>query len=270
MLIYGTPAFGSFVPAQPSLDEDAPADEALLEQELLAQDKARADTEQFLIGVARSVGRLKRKGVPDTFGAARRILRDWSHAGLAYYAKPPVTRKAVQTTGTKADQARWGKAQAQVAHIAAAVLPRKLWREQWENRELRLTALPQGPLADEPLVFAPVPDEDEDEDEDEEDVPVYGGDDDEEEEDEEDEEDEEVLDGTSEDEDEDEEEEEEEASDEEDEVPPPKPSRKRSAPAAAPANKRRAAPAPKAAKAAKAAPKRKPAPGEAYDLNAYF
>ncbi|KAI3613390.1 hypothetical protein CBS9595_004223 [Malassezia furfur] len=271
MLIYGTPAFGSFVPAQASLDEDAPADEALLEQELLAQDKARADTEQFLIGVARSVGRLKRKGVPDTFGAARRILRDWSHAGLAYYAKPPVTRKAVQITGTKADQARWDKAQAQVDHIAAAVLPRKLWREQWEKRELRLTALPQGPLADEPLVFAPVPDEEDDEDEDE-NVPVYGGDDDEEEVDDEDEEEDEEEDDEDEDEDEDEDDEddEEEEEEEEEEVPPPQPSRKRRAPAAAPSNKRRAAPAPKAAKADKGAAKRKPAPGEAYDLNAYF
>ncbi|WFC95588.1 hypothetical protein MBRA1_002239 [Malassezia brasiliensis] len=256
MLIYGTPAFGSFVPAPASLDEDAPADEALLEQELLAQDKAHADTEQFLIGVARSVGRLKRKGVPDTIGAARRILRDWSHAGLAYYAKPPVTRKAVQTTGTKADQTRWDKAQAQVDHIAAAVLPRKLWREQWEKRELRLTVLPQGPLADEPLVFAPVPDEDEDEDEDE-NVPVYGDDEEDEEEDEEVEEEEE-------------EEEDEEEDEEEEEIPPPQPSRKRRAPAAAPSNKRHAAPAPKAVKADKGATKRKPAPGEAYDLNAYF
>ncbi|WFD04570.1 hypothetical protein MOBT1_003281 [Malassezia obtusa] len=283
MLMYGTPAFGSFVPAEATLSDDAPAEEVLLEHVQLAQDKADADTEQFLIGVARSVGRLKRKGIPDVFGAARRILRDWSHAGLGYYAKPLDRQKTVQASGSSADKARWEKAQAEVDRIAA-VLPRKQWREQWQGHELRLNALQQGPLADESLVFAPVPEEEDDEEEDEEDVPVYGGEDQEglDEEDEEDEDEDE--DEEDEDEDEDEEDEEDEDEDEDEGVPPAKAPRKRAAPPtpAKPA-KRAAQPTKPAAKPAKraatgaskgAAPKpsakRTPAPGEAYDLNAYF
>lgn len=281
MLIYGTPAFGSFVPEQATLSDDAPAEEVALERLQLAQEKAEADTDQFLISVARSVGRLKRHGVPDVVSAARTLLRDWSHASLGYYAKPLDRVKAVEASGSKDDKARWAKAQAAVAHLPA-VLPRKQWREQWNKRELRLNALHEGPLAEEPLVFAPVSEEDEDEES--EDVPVYGSEDDEGDaaelhergDDEELDEDDEDLD---EDDDQEDEEEDEEENDEEEAIPPPsKASRKRSAPAPAQPSKRAAA-STKPSKRAASAPKRKestprakraPAPGEAYDLNAYF
>ena len=265
MLIYGTPAFGSFVPAEATLSDDAPVEEAVLEKLQRTEDKAQADTEQFLIGVARSVGRLKRYGVPDILSAARGILRDWSQASIGYYAVPLDRQKLVEANGTKADKARWAEAQGKVDHVASAVLPRKMWRQQWNGRELRLKPLHEGPMAHDVLVFAPYEEDEEDEEDDDDDVPVYA-DDDEEDEDEDDDDDdddddeEEVDDEIDDDLDDDDDDDDDDLDDEKDvPAPPPKPA----------ASKKRNAPPPKPAKSQKTA-KRAPAPGEAYDLNAYF
>ncbi|KAI0751234.1 hypothetical protein C8Q80DRAFT_1097952 [Daedaleopsis nitida] len=43
------------------------------------------DANAFLAGVARANGYIKRKGDPDLAGAARMVLRDWSHGKLARY-----------------------------------------------------------------------------------------------------------------------------------------------------------------------------------------
>lgn len=171
MLAYGTPAFGSFVPARASLADDAPIEDVVLEQRRLADDKAAADTEQFLIGVARSVGRLKRLGVPDVLGAARIVLRDWSHAGIGYYAVPEARAKAVQAEGSEKDKKRWAEAEAAVAALPL-VLPRKAWRQKWQVKELRLKTI-DAPFLEEKLVFAPVDNDDVSED----DVPVYAAED---------------------------------------------------------------------------------------------
>ncbi|WFD32144.1 hypothetical protein MSPP1_003189 [Malassezia sp. CBS 17886] len=290
MLAYGTPAFGSFVPKRASLADDASME--AIEKELQQQDaeKAAAVTEQFLIGVARSRGRLKRHGIPDVLGAARLLLRDWSHAALGYYVKPLDRLKDV----ADADKLRWTAAQEAVAALSPAVVSRKQWRERWGSRELRLKPLKGGVFARQALEFVPVAAEDM-EDEMDEDVPVYGGEEAEdeddgkegEEEEGEDEEDDEEED--EEEEDEDEEDEEEEEDDGEDEEEDDEEDEEEAA-ASPPRGKRRAAPLPPrkkrpvAVSASDARPSRgrapgpsttrqaraKPVPGQAYDLNAYF
>jgi len=239
MLAYGTPAYGSFVPSEATLADDAPIEEVVREQRRLSEEKAEADTEQFLAGLARSCGRLKRHAVPDTWGAARLLLRDWSHGSLGYYTKPPANAKTA-AKGSQADKKRWTEAEKAVQPLDPVVLPRKAWRQRWATREVRLS--PGGAIFTGKLVFAPVQEpmdeaEEDEEGEDEEDEDEEG-------EDIEDEEDEEG--GDVDDEDEDEEMEEE----------PKRPAPRRQT---------------KAAQARRGAPRRnKPAPGEAYDLNAYF
>ncbi|WFD00852.1 hypothetical protein MYAM1_003607 [Malassezia yamatoensis] len=177
MLLYNTPAFGTTQPTHMILSEDLAVDEERLDRLQQALEKADADTEQFLLGVARSVGRLKRKGVPDTLGAARRVLRDWSHAAIGYYAKPYDRVKTVQTKGSKAEKQRWNEAQDKVARLSSLVLPRKNWREVWHNRELRLNSLPHGVFDQDELQFAEeFDDQPSESDEDQDDVPVYGED----------------------------------------------------------------------------------------------
>ncbi|PKI83469.1 hypothetical protein MVES1_002680 [Malassezia vespertilionis] len=234
MLKYSIPAFGSFVPVPVTASDDAPVEDVLLEQSRRLDEKAQADTQQFLISVARSVGRLKRHGVPDATGAARILLRDWSQDGFGYYAKPLDSAKAVQAQGSKADKARWSEAEKKVAHLAGVVLPRRQWREQRSAHELRLTPLEHGPLEEEALSFAPLPEDEDEAETEEEDVPVYASDDEEEVE--------ELIDADD----------DIKASDSDEEMDEPEPlTAKRNARANAPT-------------------KAKPKPGEAYDLNAYF
>lgn len=50
---------------------------------------AFTDAKDFLIGVARSRGRLKKGGVPDLPGSAKMVLRDWNAGRIPYYTVPP-------------------------------------------------------------------------------------------------------------------------------------------------------------------------------------
>ncbi|WFD18623.1 hypothetical protein MCAP1_000829 [Malassezia caprae] len=292
MMAYGTPAFGSFVPERATLADNLPDKEALREYEQQTDAKAMADTEEFLIGVARSVGRLKRLGVPDTAGAARLLLRDWAHDGLGYYAMPQSKAKAVQANGSSQEKELWADVE-QLVHAMEVVRPRKEWRQAWASKEVRLKALEKAPYDEDALVFMPVLEdlEDEDDGEDEEDVQE---DDDIEDMENLDEDDEEDLDDEDEEDLDDEDEEDLDDQDEEDlddqddkdledkeEEPVIPPSKKRTkAPITERARKlsrptREAPPATRrstnGSRPAQAPPKRRaPAPGEAYDINAYF
>ena len=167
MMIYGTPAFGSFVPERASLADDAPLEDVVRDQHRQSDEKAYADTEQFLISVARSVGRLKRMGVPDVLGAARILLRDWSHAVLGYYAVPHDRAKHVLSHGSSQEKKIWTSV-AELVDQVKTVLPRRDWRQNWASRELRLVPLKEAPFEQVDLVFAPVP-----EDADDDDIPEF-------------------------------------------------------------------------------------------------
>jgi len=253
MMAYGTPAFGSFVPERATLADDVPDNEALREYERQTEAKAMADTEEFLIGVARSVGRLKRMGVPDTVSAARLLLRDWAHDGLGYYAMPQSKAKAVLANGSSQEKKLWADVE-QLVQAMDVVRPRKEWRQAWASKELRLKALEKVPYDEDALVFMPIledlEDDEEDDDEDiEEDMEEEGFDEDDDEDDDED-------------------------LDEKEPVPPPSKKRtktpvtKRARELSKPTKESRPA---KPSRPAQAPPKRRaPAPGEAYDINAYF
>lgn len=104
---------------------------------------AFTDTNDFLIGVARASGRLKKGAVPDTTAAARTILHAWSAGQMGFYAKPPTAGEAA----AKGLQGANGKAAIEATKLriesdkglALVVLPRKEWRVQWGNKEIRLT-----------------------------------------------------------------------------------------------------------------------------------
>ena len=294
MLVYGTPAFGSFVPGHASLADDAPLEDVVREQRRQSDEKALADTEEFLIGVARSVGRLKRHGIPDVLSAARIVLRDWSHAALGYYAVPAERAKNVLSNGSEDAKHQWHTAAGLVEGMKI-VAPRKEWRKTWKSRELRLLPVPYAPYGTSVLVFGPIP-EDEDESDQNEDVPVYEDDEDGDEASDDDDYNDEMMEDLEEDEDiddeeddgddddnddeEEEEEEEEEVEDEtrleDDELPQSPPTKQRLAkvqksakPRTTSISKRSSKPPSKP----KAVPKPKksvPKPGEAYDINAYF
>ena len=293
MLVYGTPAFGSFVPGNASLADDAPLEDVVREQRRQSDEKALADTEEFLIGVARSVGRLKRHGIPDILSAARIVLRDWSHAALGYYAVPAERAKGVLSHGSEDAKHQWHTAAGLVERMKI-VAPRKEWRKTWKSRELRLLPMPCAPYGSSMLVFGPIL-EDEDESDQNEDVPVYEDDEDGDKASDGDDYDDEMMKDLAEDEDidddddgddedddyeEEEEEEEEEVEDEtrleDDELSQGPPTKQRLAkvqksdkPRATTISKRSS----KTPSKPKAAPKPKksvPKPGEAYDINAYF
>ncbi|WFD26408.1 hypothetical protein MNAN1_001388 [Malassezia nana] len=278
MMAYGTPAFGSFVPERATL-ADEPA-EAMREYERQAEAKIKHDTEEFLVGIARSKGRLKRMGIPDTLGAARLLLRDWAHGGLGYYALPHSKAKTVQAKGSKSEKAQWAEAE-QLVQAMDVVRPRKEWRQAWASKELRLEALEKPPFDEDALEWLSIEDDDEEDEEkdddeeeevDEDDEEV---DEDDEEVDEDDEDDEEVDEDDEEvDEEVDEDDEDDEEEDEELDVVPepvPMPSKKRSQAPKKDHARKMLKPSQAPAKAPRAAPKRRvPAPGEAYDINAYF
>ena len=261
--------------------------------------------------------------MPDTIGAARLLLRDWSHFNLGYATMPLYNAKSAT------DKKRWEATAAEVDALAP-VLDRKAWKARWQGHTVRLRD--NGSIFKNKVVFAPLPDveddvedgevehevdidedgddnDDEDlEDVDEEDVDedVDEGDVDEEDLDDEDlddedlddeEADEQDLDDDDLDEDLGDEDLDDDVDDDEEELPRGKRTKRvvfadqvlkrlKQTSRAAPAKVAKAAPA-KATKAAKAAPVKaakskgpkstkskpassRPAPGEKYDINAYF
>ncbi|KDN37804.1 hypothetical protein K437DRAFT_34999 [Tilletiaria anomala UBC 951] len=101
---------------------------------------AEAAAESFLVGLARARGRLKKRDLPDSHGAARILLRDWSAGDLKYYSKPP----PLLSSGASASSNSKGKAKAAETGIELAkaldgkCLPRKEWRLKWAAKEIRL------------------------------------------------------------------------------------------------------------------------------------
>lgn len=126
------------------------------------------DLEGFLIGVARTQGRLRKGAVPDTIAACRHILRGWSDGEIGYYSKPPndvagleEARKAIESD----------------ASLKGVCLHRREWRQRWSGKELRLTTGDIGMFGSAKLAFSKSDDamdedegeeEDDNEDEDEE------------------------------------------------------------------------------------------------------
>jgi len=55
------------------------------------------DTNEFLSLVARSMGRLKKGGIPDQMVAARIVLNDWNCGKIKYHTYPPEEEKCVST-----------------------------------------------------------------------------------------------------------------------------------------------------------------------------
>lgn len=106
---------------------------------------AFATTNDFLIGVARTQGRLKKGAVPDTIAASRHILRGWSTGELGYYSKPPAGIEGVEESR---------RAIAKDASLKGLVLSRKEWRQAWNGKELRLTTGDDGLLASVKVAFA--------------------------------------------------------------------------------------------------------------------
>ncbi|UZJ51660.1 hypothetical protein CBS101457_000980 [Exobasidium rhododendri] len=135
---------------------------------------AFVDTNDFLIGVARTQGRLKKGHVPDTVAAARHVLRGWSTGELGYYSKPPSGLEGVETAKSAIEKD---------SSLRNVVLSRKEWRKLWNGKELRLTTGEEGMLGAVKVAFAKPAEIEEDENEEEEQ-------DEEDEEDEEEEEDE--------------------------------------------------------------------------------
>lgn len=257
MLVYGTPAFGSFVPERASLADDAPMEEVVRDMQRQSDEKAAADTEQFLIGVARSVGRLKRGGIPDVLGAARILLRDWSHDALGYYAQPSERAKHIQQHGSDDEKKAWAKAAALVDAMNT-VVPRKEWRSKWASRELRLAPMKAAPYTD-ALVFAPVPEEEEEE----EDVMYSDEDENEEHQDEED--------ADTEDEDDQDEDDQDESVEDDDDMDEDDLEAEEAAAAKVLQGKSHSQAKSRTVQTKSSKPRRSaPKPGEAYDINAYF
>ncbi|EPQ28324.1 uncharacterized protein PFL1_04151 [Pseudozyma flocculosa PF-1] len=165
MLIYNLPAFGSFTPSKASL-----ADEELTEEEraslISAQLRAKvhADTEEFLISLARSQGALRRGKFPSTAAAARILLRHWSAHNFAYYSQAP----ALSAEDKLAYLEKVGRPRIQPLVEAAAAVPRKEFRKRWSAKELRLKPLSlvngrEALVVDEVRLMDPPYEEDDDE-----------------------------------------------------------------------------------------------------------
>lgn len=137
---------------------------------------AFTDTNDFLIGVARTQGRLKKGAVPDTTAASRHVLRLWSTGELGYYSKPPGSLDAVETTRVAIEKD---------ASLKSVILSRKEWRRQWDGKEVRLTTGVDGMLGTGKLALAKPVDVEEDEEEGEEEDDEEDDEEDEEEDDEE-------------------------------------------------------------------------------------
>lgn len=165
MLIYNVPAYGSFQVERASLaDEEVDAEEAEKIQAAARRQKVHADTQEFLIALARATGRMKKRNIPDEIGASRVLLRDWSHQMLGYYTQAPKLGDKVLKASEETKQ--------RVASTMPLVLPRKEWRKKFQARELRLKPI-SAVLGREALVLQevemlpPPPEEDSEEDEEE-------------------------------------------------------------------------------------------------------
>ncbi|EST06055.1 Guanine nucleotide-binding protein-like 3, N-terminal domain protein [Kalmanozyma brasiliensis GHG001] len=162
MLVYNVPAFGSFQPDKASL-----ADEDLDEEVIKAvarRQKVHADTQEFLIALARATGRMKKRNIPDEIGASRVLLRDWSHQMLGYYTQAPKLTAEAQTTADQVKQ--------HLSKSVPLVLARKEWRKKFQSRELRLRPISlvlgrEALVLDQVEMLPPPPEQDSEEDEDE-------------------------------------------------------------------------------------------------------
>lgn len=219
--------------------------------------------------------------MPDTIGAARLLLRDWSHFNLGYATMPLYNAKSAT------DKKRWEATAAEVDALAP-VLDRKAWKARWQGHTVRLRD--NGSIFKNKVVFAPLPDvEDDMEDgevEHEVDIDEDGDDNDdegledlnEEDLDDEDLDDEDADEQDLDDEDLDEDLGDEDFDDDEEELPRGKrtkkvtfadqvPKRLKQTSKAAPAKAAKS----KGPKSTKSKPaSSRPAPGEKYDINAYF
>ncbi|CDW97477.1 hypothetical protein [Sporisorium scitamineum] len=131
MLIYNLPAFGSFQPDKASLaDEELDAEEKEKIKAASRRQKVHADTQEFLIALARATGRMKKRNIPDEVGASRVLLRDWSYQMLGYYTQAPKLAANAQKVADEIKQ--------RVSTTLPLVLARKEWRKKFQARELRL------------------------------------------------------------------------------------------------------------------------------------
>ncbi|KAJ1019429.1 hypothetical protein NDA16_004546 [Ustilago loliicola] len=165
MLIYNVPAFGSFQPDKASLaDEELDAEDKEKIKAAARRQKVHADTQEFLIALARATGRMKKRNIPDEIGASRVLLRDWSHQMLGYYTQAPKLAAEAQKASDEVKQ--------RVSSNMPLVLARKEWRKKFQARELRLKPISLV-LGREALVqhqvemIPPPPEDDSEEDEDE-------------------------------------------------------------------------------------------------------
>lgn len=156
---------------------------------------AFVDANDFLIGVARSSGHLKKGAIPDTIAAARTVLHQWSTGIVGYYCNEP---KGINMTEGKAklNSEKIQNAIEQDESLSQISLPRKEWRKKWKGKELRLHTESGGMLSSSGLktrlAFVKTEEvEEEEEEESEEDDEDIEFDDEDEEDDEEDEEDDE-------------------------------------------------------------------------------
>lgn len=143
MLLYNVPAFGSYKPSAPpaSADEDEEALAAHTAAEL--NKKVAKDTEEFLIGLARVQGRIKKHGVPDISAAARIVLRDWSAGCLGYY-----TTAQGWTKVPKAEREAFVQKVAEdlkVKGLAECVQTRKEWRKDFVEAQKQRRDLHPSP-----------------------------------------------------------------------------------------------------------------------------
>lgn len=165
MLIYNVPAFGSFQPDRASLaDEELDADEKEKIKANSRRQKVHADTQEFLIALARATGRMKKRNIPDEVGASRVLLRDWSHQMLGYYTQAP---KLATEAAKLSDQVKQ-----RVSTSLPLVLARKEWRKKFQTRELRLRPISmvlgrEALVLDQVEMLPPPPEQGSDEDEDE-------------------------------------------------------------------------------------------------------
>lgn len=133
---------------------------------------AFVDANDFLIGVARSFGHLKKGAIPDTIAAARTVLHQWSTGFVGYYNVEP---KQFSTDQTQMDTYSLQVQNLQTIieadeSLSQICLPRKQWRKKWKGKEIRLRPTSDSMLGLQPkLAFVRTEDEDEQEGESEED-----------------------------------------------------------------------------------------------------
>ncbi|MCO5589676.1 hypothetical protein L7F22_043644 [Adiantum nelumboides] len=157
---------------------------------------AFVDAKDFLIGVARSSGHLKKGAIPDTVAAARTVLHQWSTGLVGYYSKGP-SKINMTTDQSKLYSSHLQNFESTInsdESLAQICLPRKEWRKKFNSKEIRLKPEGYGMLGFEPkLAFVKTEDdeveEEEEGEEDDEDVEFDDEDEDEEDDEEEEEED---------------------------------------------------------------------------------